>query len=576
LEDAALVALANPGLVRRAAKLAGSVTLENGGARALVGEFAVELSERGPEAARCPCPAAGICVHVLAASMALRATAPADWAACPDGQTPAGPGGIPSTAPQPLARGRASTSIPPGATSGRDSARGRQPQTGPTPATRAVTKDVRQQVARLTSTGLSHLGGQSAEALADLAAAARTAGLALLARHLGSTAGLIRDFAARSDQVAEPELASSLARLWALSTALDAAGPERWQLLQGKARRSFEEAGESLTLLPLGAAWWENPSGARGITLFTWDAKEGEIRAAVAARPAGTDPRFRRGLDCADFWGVPLDRLLAGPFEVHDPRLAADGGLSTTGRATPAEAGGWSVEGLNGIVQRLDGEDRERGLAARGWTVALLAVRGAGAPVIDEPGQELVWPLELAGGDGRAVLTQPVDAASEKRIDMVLALAAAGRPVTHVLARRIETRWEPVSVFERQKGGAAKLVALDFAAPGKGKSPARAALALMRRRRGGAVPLVVRPAVAVVCDQVKDLVVEVAATGRAQLSPAQRARRDRLAVLCEDLGLTTLGAAARGIENGPSAGGLLRAQYLADQVAELCLEVGGG
>ena len=79
-DDAALEALANKGIVRRAAKdvEGGRLTItEETETRIVVaadGET-VEIDAGGPRTARCSCPAAGICRHRIAVVLALRATA---------------------------------------------------------------------------------------------------------------------------------------------------------------------------------------------------------------------------------------------------------------------------------------------------------------------------------------------------------------------------------------------------------------------------------------------------------------------------------------------------------------------
>ena len=82
-DTAALEALASAGAVRRAVRDVeegkvrvlsrddGSAVVEAGGQR-------VEIGAEGPRAARCACPATGLCRHVLAAVLALRADAPGD------------------------------------------------------------------------------------------------------------------------------------------------------------------------------------------------------------------------------------------------------------------------------------------------------------------------------------------------------------------------------------------------------------------------------------------------------------------------------------------------------------------
>ncbi len=114
-DDEALAALANPGLLRRARK-----ELASGAIRAQVCEsgavleFAtatVRVDGRGPTAVVCPCPAAGVCIHVVAACLWTREYA--TTGAGPAGGDPAGgaTGGQPGE-PSPTDAAEPATSPP--------------------------------------------------------------------------------------------------------------------------------------------------------------------------------------------------------------------------------------------------------------------------------------------------------------------------------------------------------------------------------------------------------------------------------------------------------------------------------
>ena len=97
-DDVALAALANRGLVRRgraevAAGRVRPVRIDDDAVVAAAGDPAVEvvLPPGGPALARCPCPVAGVCIHVVAACLWLRGAAEAPPAgAGPDGAGPHG------------------------------------------------------------------------------------------------------------------------------------------------------------------------------------------------------------------------------------------------------------------------------------------------------------------------------------------------------------------------------------------------------------------------------------------------------------------------------------------------------
>lgn len=94
-DEEAFVALANRGLYRRAVKdlekLAGVVAEDTEQCLAIaIAEHRVEFDARGPAHAKCSCPAAGVCQHILAAAISLQklGAAPADSGAT---ETPADP-----------------------------------------------------------------------------------------------------------------------------------------------------------------------------------------------------------------------------------------------------------------------------------------------------------------------------------------------------------------------------------------------------------------------------------------------------------------------------------------------------
>lgn len=84
-DDDTLAALANTGLLRRAAKdveagkLAWVEQRDDGGTILTDGQC-VQLDARGPKHARCDCPAPGICKHILGAVLWLRAAPPSSTA----------------------------------------------------------------------------------------------------------------------------------------------------------------------------------------------------------------------------------------------------------------------------------------------------------------------------------------------------------------------------------------------------------------------------------------------------------------------------------------------------------------
>lgn len=115
-DDDTLTALANAGLLRRAAKdvEAGKVQWAEQGANGGVVEAdgqRVQLDARGPQKAQCDCPAPGICKHILGAALWLRALEPgvatAGAALASDAEADAASPPAPGPSADPLAEVRA-------------------------------------------------------------------------------------------------------------------------------------------------------------------------------------------------------------------------------------------------------------------------------------------------------------------------------------------------------------------------------------------------------------------------------------------------------------------------------------
>jgi len=552
-DDATLALIGNPGLVRRAAKLAPEARWVDDAIQ--VGDMMVRLDQKGPAHGRCPCPTAGVCVHVLAAAMFVRdglgsVTVPEDF--------------VPVLQPTPSRR-------QPNAV----------PDSGPSERTRAVTARVRAEIETDIDIGFSHLGDDAADRLAGLAVDTRTAGLVLLSHYLGTATALLGGLASNDDDVSETDFMASLARCWGLAVALDHADADQWSRLRGVARREYSPQDDHMTLLPLGATWWVTPSGARGLTLTTWDADSAELRTATTSRPAGLDPSFGPSQNNTALWNKPLSALLDGPFRIDGPRLSADGVLSATARsvtclthAKASQRGLFSNDTLNGVAQKLTPDAISPGFADASRPSALVAVDGFGELAIDEPQQQLVW--TLPAGRSSWQLRQEITDATTNRGDTLLALDAQGVKPNFVLARRNHLRgqavWEPVSVFLSQLGGS-RLIALDF--PPRNMAGASSVLqkqwAALRRRwqTSPAAPSASRTAVAVVCDDVRDLLVDLAATGRLAPSPEQQRRLQAISARCDDLALGTMAKLVQSLLVSPDAASVLRLQLVTDRVGLL-------
>ncbi|MDR1513599.1 MAG: hypothetical protein LBS56_09005, partial [Propionibacteriaceae bacterium] len=268
------------------------------------------------------------------------------------------------------------------------------------------------------------------------------------------------------------------------------------------------------------------------------------------------------------------------PFRLDGPRLAPDGVVSPTARGV-TRLGGLDEASLRAVAAALPPTGVAGvGLAATGSPVTVVEADGFGRMDIDEPAQEVAWAVPLAGG-GELHLRQPVTPATTARVEALLGLEAAKGRVAYVVAQRRTVAgraiWEPVSVVRRDRDGL-RLVAPDFHVEGASVlGVLQKRWRLWRRQRldeGARAPEAPRTAVAIAADEVRDLAVDLSATGRSDLSPAGRERCLATAARCDDLALTSLAAAARRLAHAPDVEAILRACLLADRCAALGAERG--
>ncbi|MCL1837912.1 MAG: hypothetical protein FWG47_01150 [Propionibacteriaceae bacterium] len=683
-DDQALAMLANPGLVRRAAKLlpeVAALVLDGDSGAIEVSGFSVQLDARGPAAGRCPCPVAGICVHVLAAAMAVRASVMQSVEVAPDvagitAETPEVRTGTPSEsvtlaavaeqsqAAETVTASEASPALAEllaltqaalfrkagiaavrQAYARMDEAEvtvvaqqrfvdigwaGQQVRyvggagfdgmvstaqvstrkalhlealarvfrsfgrvwgwpdavgdglnvaaSGSTPATKALLAEVNDEVTGCIGGGLSHVSTSAMSRFAELALDARLAGLPQLGRMLGAAATLLEGLAKHDDDISEFEVTGALAKVWALLAALDTADVDMWEKLRGRGRRDFSsmDAPASLTLLPLGATWWVADSGARGVTLWAWDVADGVLRPVTSARPHGVDPSFGRQRGLMAFWGAAISTLLGGFVEVTQPRFAADGTLSATASAVSRTGEAFQQATLHQVADVLTQTQSDSpGFGGVEQQLRLVEVTGFGKLVIDEPSQQLVWSLQLA--DGTCQLRQVVTAATTHRVEALLGLEADRVKVDFVLARQQivhgQALWEPVSLFLREKKGL-RLFSLDFSRPVDGWSVRSAlqkrwVLLLSRWGKAPTVPNLARSAIAIACDDARELTVALTATGRMRLTGEQHRRCENLISRLDDMALATLANTARAFASHPDVATALRLHHLADRTATL-------
>ena len=458
-DDAALEALVSKGLVRRAqrdleAGLAVVSTRSDTSATVIADGQSVQIDARRLSAARCTCPAGGLCRHILLAVMVLRAerVQPAD-ATAPD-DAPQGPSaateicaltqaeltkfaGADWSAAAALAAASEGTSI---VESGRNctiefagasvsvtfiAGQGLKNAAYKGPKTRARV------VVAAAAILLRAKNGVEVEATADvatpgeqplavdfLASASDTLTRATRIVLAGSSpiaADMLFDLAISARAEAAPRLTAhlrGLARQAGLAMARDV-GFEQDTFLSDAARTSALIEGlkadpsnpvltgslrrdylphSALDLWMLGASCWRSETGARGLTLYSFAPAEKRWHTATMARGAGQDPWFDpRAAYQLPVWGANTAAGLMGTM-VHlaEPLVAADRSIALT-LPKPGSVTG-RVRGARALI--------EAGAAHANWAGLrrdLAECFGGGLQRRSQPAPALLAPAKFAG-----------------------------------------------------------------------------------------------------------------------------------------------------------------------------------
>jgi hypothetical protein len=422
-DDAALEAIAPKGVVRRARRdfEAGVATVrERTGSTAVVeaeGQT-VTIDARGPKAARCTCPAGGVCRHILVAVMAVNAaSAPATPEAAETGPSAADEicaltqadltafaGADWSTAVT-LAAASAESPIvesgrnctvelagaPTGVTfiaglglkgaafKGAKSRRRvvvaasaillRQKRgialdaaeaepTAKEGVARDYLDDAAQKLSRSVRIVLKAASPVAADILFDLAISARAEAAPRLTAKLRMLARQAGRAATRDVQFEPDAFLAEAASTFALIQALKHQPAEA--ALTGAVRRDYEPV-PAFELWMLGATTWRTDTGARGLTLHGFAPADRRWRPVSIARGAGMDPTFDpRQVYEMPLWGAGVARGLMGRgLHLAEPLVAGDETIAPSLKR-PAVLGS-SIRNLNALI--------EAGAAAIHWHV---------------------------------------------------------------------------------------------------------------------------------------------------------------------------------------------------------------
>lgn len=547
LDDAALVALGNPGLLRRARGLAKSVRVVESGETVVVevdapGAPRVTLTAQGASGARCSCPVAGVCVHVIAACLWVRE------------QGVAAPEASEAAASEAVAEPRdaAETAVQAATDS---------PVTSFDAAQSQVAASARSAIEGLVGHGLSRLDAHAADSLAALGQRARLEELPRLARLLQGAGGTVAALADRRVAASEAGTLDELARVWSLAVALsDAPTPE----LVGTRDGVPTDVG---TLLTLSVRWQQGPDGSRGATGCFFDLERQRLEWASTGRAPGQDPGFRRGPNVPLLWGTSGGGLLAAPFRLEGAERLSDGTLNVTSRTQVAPgASELGAELLSEVAlhlalapRRADGVGFDEPAPRVG--LVLVGPQGCGALGLDEVRQQVVWPVRDATG-GVHRLRLP---ASHVGVDSLLRIVALELPIEAITVED----GVPTTVFVRQgkhlQGISLSLGVDVLMVVGRDLRDKLDALAEIPAVE---VPEPALDPLAALLADVTDALTAVAASGGVEVEPhvgvlSERTRR------ADELGWGVLARALRGLLQDRTPASLMRASAVVGRLRAL-------
>lgn len=644
-DDDALAALASAGLVRRAAKDvdAGKVAWRDAPA-GIVGADGqhVQVNAAGPARAICDCAAPGICKHILAAAIWLRSAAEpvhvdvladvlaldpaalckaagvaatrkahALFAEAPGADVTVLPGallialpeldlacryiagagfaGMVSEAP---AASRAAMHLLALACAWRahgqaflwPAALAVTPDAaadGLTPAEQQFLERVRQLILETCHGGWSHMSDVMPAQLRALAMSARVDAFPRLAAMLRTLAGTTALLVARDLNADERQAIALAARIHALCHALAQASGVALVELRGVTRRTFDGSA-ALELLPLGAHWWEQRSGARGLTVSFWDPAAARILQGVLARRDGSDAAFQR----QPVWTThalwpgagPAAMLAAGTLALDDVRVSADHHLSFSGETRARTLAPWRVDdarwrdaGIKAWRALAPLVQSSAGLRGTPLTAVLLQPASVDAPRLDEVRQQCYWTLRDATG---AALTLRLSAEPQHhpRIANIEAWSASGTPILGVLVRIAREgngmALEPVSIVVAAHG-IVRAVALDFETPPKRPPGLLDRLTRMLAKKAVAAPALTGPGRSAWIEALQETIEHRAMTGRLHLPGADGARLADLEAYVRAIGVDAVADALKRYLAAPDAQQALTLHYLCQVCAEL-------
>ncbi len=441
---------------------------------------------------------------------------------------------------------------------------------------------LRQLLLEAFSNGWSHVSEIVPAQLRGLAMSARVESFPRLAAMLRTLAGTA-ELLSKRDVSAEERQAMRLAtRIYALSHALEQSAGEVLRDLRGKERRSFD-AGQSLELLPLGAHWWEQRSGARGMTLSFLNADEQCIMQAALARRDASDQSFSRNnaWNTTVIWqgAGPAMRLADGTLKLDQVRVSGDSRISLSSETkaetlAPWRANDhrWQSAGYDDWNSLADALRASAGINGDDISVILLKPAKVDPPQLDEARQLFSWCLRDQRNQ-TLTLQLACDPMYHTRIDNIEGWAKHGDALKGVLVRLERNlhggRLEPLTLMiERQ--GLLRAVSLDYEAP-----LTRPGLSLIQRLsralKSGPAPSVAasRPTHADWIEELQFILENKAMTGRLHVPGEDLNRLSSIHAFLRSSGLDLLANTLQNYLQTPETALALALLYLCITCAEL-------
>jgi len=441
---------------------------------------------------------------------------------------------------------------------------------------------LRQLLLEAFSNGWSHVSEIVPAQMRGLAMSARVESFPRLAAMLRTLAGTAELLAKRDVSADERQAMRLATRIYALSHALEQSAGEVLRDLRGKERRSFD-GNQSLELLPLGAHWWEQRTGAHGMTLSFWNAAEQCIMQAAVARRDASDRSFNRDNAWRTnvIWqGVgPAVRLVDGTLKLDQVRVSGDNRISLSSEIKAemqapwrSDDQRWQAAGYDDWSALADALRASAGLNGDSNSFILLKPAKVDQPQLDEARQIFTWRLRDQR-DQVVTLQLACDPVNHTRIDNIEGWAKHSDVLKGVLVRLERNlhggRLEPLTlVIERQ--GLLRAISLDYEAP-----LTRPGLTLMQRlsrafKSGpGTVATSSRPTHADWIEDLQYILENKAMTGRLHVPGEDLDRLNSIHAFLRSSGLDLLANALQSYIQAPAAALAVALLYLCIACAEL-------